>query len=242
MRLRAEYLNISGLIGVGGMGKAGNKDWFKEPVKGAENQSCCPKCYAAMTPEAVLCMLCGYNRTSGHYVELPRKPAAKPQKKKHSVLSLIITSLAIILLTLALAVYVFYEPLLEENRALLSDAMKEQLPQKLNRPFNPKWMRRMTKDALIAVYEKDIEQSLLISHPPYSIGDTIILRSESGKSGKGVFQGADGQDALLLAGGKMVNVPFQSLEMDCRLRADKAGRRIHIYETASKRAEAFLRP
>lgn len=223
------------------MRKKRNGEWFQEPPEKAAEQASCPKCYAAMTKEAVLCMLCGYNRTSGKYVELPAKPAAGPKKTKRNALSQTGTILLFFVILLFLVGYIFYEPILEQNKSWLSDSLKEKLPQRLSRPINPKWLRKMTKDALIAVYESEISTEFTVSHPLYATGDTVILQSDSGKSGQGIFQGMEEQHVLLKAGEKMVRVPLVSLNLDCRLRADQAGRQIYIYETASRRADAFMK-
>lgn len=223
------------------MRKKSDGAWFKEPQEPSAEQVDCPKCCAAMTKEAVLCMQCGYNQTSGKYVELPQRPAAISKKKKRSLFARLGTLFAVFISLLFFAGYVFYEPILEANRETLPDVLKEKLPERLSRPINPEWLRKMTKDALSAVYESEISNELTRSHPPYAVGDTVTLRSESGKSGRGIFQGVEAQDALLEAGGKTVRVPFISLNLDCRLRADRAGRQLYIYETASRRADAFLK-
>lgn len=193
-----------------------------------------------MTKEAVLCMLCGYNRMTGEYVELPAKLRTAPKKKKRNPLSFIGSAFLAFFLLLFIAGYVFYEPILESNRDLLSDRLKEKLPRTLSRPINPKWLRKMTCDALVTVYEADIAKDLTQTHPPYAIGDTVTLQSDTGKSGQGIFQGVEGRNALLKAGGKTIQVPFLSLNLDCRLRADRAGRQVYIFTTATQRAEAFL--
>ena len=223
------------------MRRKNNDEWFREPQDPSAELVRCQKCDAAMTKEAVLCMLCGYNRTTGKYVELPPKPSVARKKKKQAARSLVLTASVVLFLLLIIAGYVFYEPLLEENKDRLPDALKEKLPQRRSRPINPEWLRKMTLDALISVYESDVAEELTLTHPPYAAGDTVILLSDTGKTGQGIFQGAEEQDALLRAGGKIVRIPFLSLNLDCRLRADRAGRQVYIYTTATQRAEAFLK-
>ena len=194
-----------------------------------------------MTRDAVLCMACGYNLNTGQYIDLPNKLARKKSEGKFKPFSLLVSiGLTAFILT-GVAVYVFYEPILEGNRSALPSGIREKLPIRLERPFYPAWMKNMTHDALVAVYEQDIETKLLTSHPAYVNGDTITLKSQSGKAGQGIFRGTEEQHALLEAKGNLVRVPFSTLEENCRLRADSTGRKVYIFKMANRRAKALLK-
>lgn len=221
------------------MGKKSNGDWFNEPVLNENAEANCPQCGSAMTREAVLCMVCGYNLKTGQYIDLPNKKsnAASTDKKRIRIYPVFIILVAAAFL-LTMVVYVFYEPILEGNRDSLPADLTAKLPNRLERP---KWMESMSKGALIGVYVSAISKDLDITHPMYVVGDTIMLRSESGKSGRGVFKGIDAENALLEAKGKSIPVPFSTLDTDCKLRADPEARVQYILEHANRRADAYMK-